>query len=80
MILIEVLFLKKDNIYLSSQGYIFGTYLGDGNSHITINNNNNCESASCHWSFNINESNLDQDTGVWQLVLSFRSMATKIIN
>ena len=31
-------------------------------------------------SFNINESNLDQDTGVWQLVLSFRSMATKIIN
>ena len=31
-------------------------------------------------SFNINEGKLDQDTGVWQLVLSFRSMATKIIN
>ena len=39
-------------------GYIFGTYLGDGNSHITINNNNNCESASCHWSFNINENDI----------------------
>jgi IMP dehydrogenase/GMP reductase len=38
-------------------GYIFGTYLGDGNSHITINNNN-CESASCHWSFNINENDI----------------------
>ena len=38
-------------------GYIFGTYLGDGNSHISINNNN-CESASCHWSFNINEENI----------------------
>ena len=24
-------------------GYIFGTYLGDGNSHISLNNNNNCE-------------------------------------
>ena len=31
-------------------------------------------------SFNVNESELDQRTGVWQLVLSFRSMATKIIN
>jgi IMP dehydrogenase/GMP reductase len=38
-------------------GYIFGTYLGDGNSHITINNKN-CESASCHWSFNINENDI----------------------
>ena len=31
-------------------------------------------------SFNVNESELEQRTGVWQLVLSFRSMATKIIN
>ena len=31
-------------------------------------------------SFNINEGDLDQDTGVWQLVLSFRSMAKKIFN
>ena len=31
-------------------------------------------------SFNVNEGELDQRTGVWQLVLSFRSMATKIIN
>jgi hypothetical protein len=31
-------------------------------------------------SFNINEGDLDQRTGVWQMVLSFRSMATKIVN
>ena len=31
-------------------------------------------------SFNINEGDLDQSTDVWQLVLSFRSMAKKIIN
>ena len=37
-------------------GYIFGTYLGDGTSHISLNNN--CESASCHWSFNINEESI----------------------
>ena len=30
--------------------------------------------------FNINEGDLDQNTGVWQLVLTFRSMAKKIIN
>ena len=34
-------------------GYIFGTYLGDPNSYITINNNK--EPISCHWLFNINE-------------------------
>ena len=31
-------------------------------------------------SFNINEGDLEQSTGVWQMVLSFRSMATKIVN
>ena len=38
-------------------GYIFGTFLGDGNSRITISNKN-CESGSCHWSFGINENDI----------------------
>ena len=31
-------------------------------------------------SFNKNEGDLEQDTGVWQLIISFRSMAKKIFN
>ena len=31
-------------------------------------------------SFNINEGDLDQSTSAWQMVLSFRSMVTKIVN
>lgn len=34
-------------------GYIFGTFLGDGNSKISIVKQ--CESASSHWSFGLNE-------------------------
>ena len=32
-------------------GYIFGTFLGDGNSKIDLNNS----SGSCHWSFGLHE-------------------------
>ena len=44
------------NRYLRSTydlGYIFGTFLGDGNSHIT--NFKQSESGSCHWSFGLHE-------------------------
>lgn len=35
-------------------GYIFGTYLGDGNANIDNNNH----TGSCHWSFNLNENDI----------------------
>ena len=38
-------------------GYIFGTFLGDGNTHITVNSKK-CESASSHWSFNVCENDI----------------------
>lgn len=44
------------NRYLTSNydlGYIFGTFLGDGNSHTSQYKNS--ERGSCHWSFNANE-------------------------
>ena len=44
------------NRYLRSTydlGYIFGTFLGDGNSHIT--NFKKSERGSCHWSFGLHE-------------------------
>lgn len=43
--------------YISSNyklGYIFGTYLGDGNTRFDENNH----SGSCHWSFGLNEHNI----------------------
>ena len=45
-------FIKSDY----DLGYIFGTFLGDGNTHIS--NNNNSESGSCHWSFSLHENNI----------------------
>ena len=45
-------FIKSDY----DLGYIFGTFLGDGNTHIS--NNNNSESGSCHWSFGLHENNI----------------------
>mgnify|MGYP001420834936 CR=1 FL=1 len=44
------------NRYLKSTydlGYIFGTFLGDGNTHIT--NFKKSERGSCHWSFGLHE-------------------------
>jgi IMP dehydrogenase/GMP reductase len=49
----------KINRYIHSNydlGYIFGTFLGDGNSKITTVNG--CESASCHWSFGLSENHI----------------------
>ena len=37
-------------------GYIFGTFLGDGNSHISKHKGS--EIGSCHWSFGIHETDI----------------------
>jgi IMP dehydrogenase/GMP reductase len=37
-------------------GYLFGTFLGDGTS--AISTNNNCEQGSCNWSFGLNEDDI----------------------
>ena len=47
------------NRYLKSGydlGYIFGTFLGDGNSHISKHKGS--EIGSCHWSFGIHETDI----------------------
>jgi IMP dehydrogenase/GMP reductase len=38
-------------------GYIFGTFLGDGNSRIT-NQSGQSESGSCHWAFGLHEQDI----------------------
>jgi IMP dehydrogenase/GMP reductase len=52
---------NKINRYIHSNydlGYIFGTFLGDGNSKITTVNGS--ESGSCHWSFGLSENHIAQ--------------------
>lgn len=39
-------------------GYIFGTYLGDGNTQIIKDKTTNCESAASHWSFGLDEQDI----------------------
>lgn len=49
----------KINRFLDSSydlGYILGTYLGDGNSRLTIYQNS--ERGACHWSFGFNEKDI----------------------
>ena len=60
-------------IVTPSLGYLFNTK--NGVLSISLQKPIFLEGA-----FNINEGDLDQSTDVWQLVLSFRSMAKKIIN
>jgi len=51
------------NRYIKSSyelGYIFGTFLGDGNSNICLNKNNNCESGRVTWYFGINEKEIGE--------------------
>jgi len=60
-------------IVTPSLGYLFSTRKGVLSISLQ-------KPAFMKGSFNINEGDLEQSTGVWQMVLSFRSMATKIVN
>ena len=48
---------KNDCIITTNydSGYLFGTFLGDGNASCTINKNNNSHSGVVKWSFGLNE-------------------------
>ena len=69
----DYIITKPNNIkttrYINSNydlGYIFGTFLGDGNSRLTTYNLS--ERGSCHWSFGLNE--IDIATKVQKAVLN----------
>jgi len=49
----------KTNRFIKSSydlGYIFGTFVGDGNARVMIYNNT--ERGACHWSFGLNEKDI----------------------
>lgn len=52
---------KIFNRYIESSyelGYIFGTFLGDGSSHIWINSKTKCESGRVSWYFGLDETEI----------------------
>lgn len=50
--------IKRNTSSCYELGYIFGTYLGDGDGRLSINPKTNCESGSCHWSFGLHETEI----------------------